>query len=235
MVAGWWDDIDLRNAGHVYYYYDAAGSRLIVSFVEAPLYSVSTASLTFQMIFTPDGKILAQYGLMDPGTSTLLSGTVGIQNSTSDDGLTVVYNAAYMHDNMAIEYSTQNWLSTNPTGGIIEPLSEEVVQVGFDATDLEDGAYSGLIVISSNDPDYPSHQIDVTMTVASWICVDIDGNGEVNIADLVYVVAYSFESGPPPPVMSAADADGSGEVNIADIVMIVEYMFAEGPQPTCGQ
>jgi len=68
----------------------------------------------------------------------------------------------------------------------------------------------------------------------NYICGDIDNNGsEPDIADLVYLVDYMFNSGPPPEVMEAANMDGEGEITIADLVVLVDYMFNSGPPPTC--
>ncbi|MCK4461217.1 MAG: hypothetical protein KAW46_05405, partial [candidate division Zixibacteria bacterium] len=67
-----------------------------------------------------------------------------------------------------------------------------------------------------------------------FVCGDIDGDGsDVNIADLVYLVDYMFNSGPEPPVMDAANVDGLDEINIADLVYMVDYMFNSGPEPDC--
>ncbi|MCK4625156.1 MAG: VCBS repeat-containing protein [Phycisphaerae bacterium] len=70
-----------------------------------------------------------------------------------------------------------------------------------------------------------------------FICGDIDGSGTlpIDIADLVYLVDFMFNSGPEPPIMDAADVDGSGvlPIDIADLVYLVDYMFNEGPEPTC--
>ncbi|MDH3890132.1 MAG: thrombospondin type 3 repeat-containing protein [candidate division Zixibacteria bacterium] len=53
----------------------------------------------------------------------------------------------------------------------------------------------------------------------------------VDIADLVYLVDYMFNGGPPPPVMEEADVDGSTVLDIADLVYLVDYMFSGGPPP----
>ena len=64
---------------------------------------------------------------------------------------------------------------------------------------------------------------------------DIDGNGiGPFIDDLVYLVDWMFNSGPPPPNMANADVDGSGGVDIADLVYLVDYMFNSGLAPVCG-
>lgn len=61
---------------------------------------------------------------------------------------------------------------------------------------------------------------------------DLNGDSEVDIADLVYFVTFSFNSGPEPvPSLFAADLNCDTEVDIADIVYMVTYMFSGGPSP----
>lgn len=63
---------------------------------------------------------------------------------------------------------------------------------------------------------------------------DVDGDLEgPNIGDLVYLVDYMFNSGPPPPLELAANVDGLGALDIADLVYLVDYMFNGGPAPVC--
>ncbi|MFH1891979.1 MAG: dockerin type I repeat-containing protein [Candidatus Zixiibacteriota bacterium] len=66
------------------------------------------------------------------------------------------------------------------------------------------------------------------------ICVpgDADGSGEVDIDDVVYLIAYIFSGGlPPTPDVCCGDADGSGEVDIDDVVYLIAYIFTGGPAP----
>ncbi|MFQ5452837.1 MAG: dockerin type I repeat-containing protein, partial [Candidatus Zixiibacteriota bacterium] len=70
----------------------------------------------------------------------------------------------------------------------------------------------------------------------SYVYGDVDGSGEVDIADLVYFVDYSFNSGPAPFNMNAADVDGTCTIDIGDVVYMVDYMFSNppGPAPVAG-
>ena len=56
-----------------------------------------------------------------------------------------------------------------------------------------------------------------------YLCGDVnnDGGQIIDVSDLVYLVEYMFNEGPPPPVMEAGDCDGSGEINIADLAYLV--------------
>ena len=61
--------------------------------------------------------------------------------------------------------------------------------------------------------------------------VDHDPMGVLDIADLVYLVTYMFDGGPPPPCPGEADVDASVLIDIADLIYLVDYMFNTGPAP----
>lgn len=63
---------------------------------------------------------------------------------------------------------------------------------------------------------------------------NIDGAGVIDIADMVYLVEFMFESGPLPIPYAAGDVDCSGSIDIGDLVYLVSYMFGGGPLP-CSQ
>ncbi len=65
------------------------------------------------------------------------------------------------------------------------------------------------------------------------VCGDLDGDGEVNVADLTYFVEWLFYGGPPPARVDRADIDGSGSPNVADLTYLVDYLFFGGPPPSC--
>lgn len=61
---------------------------------------------------------------------------------------------------------------------------------------------------------------------------DPNASGNINIADVTYLIAYIFSGGPPPlPALSSGDANCSGSVNIADITFLIARIFAGGPPP----
>ncbi len=336
MIAMWWDDLDPRKGGMIYYYYDAANERFIVSFDGIPNYysTTGTGSLHFQAILLPNGKIILQFGSMDPGADGdgLTGSTIGIENIGGDDGLEVVYNAPYIHNDMAILFNAASWLSVEPGSGSIVPFGEDVVNVNFDAAELPEGDYYGQITFNSNDPDTPELDIPVTMTVlnqtapppapamvspedgatdlpqpitldwdnvsgadmyqmqldssatfsgaklmdtsmagthcdvdnldegatyywrvrahnsmgwgdwsaawsftteVTWICGDINDDGDLNIFDITYVILYLYVDGPPPPNPDAADVNSDGTIDIFDATYMITFLYLGGPAPNC--
>ncbi len=60
---------------------------------------------------------------------------------------------------------------------------------------------------------------------------DVNSTGSINVSDLVYLVAYSFQSGPAPVCAEEGDVNGSGTINVSDLVYLVAYSFQSGPAP----
>jgi hypothetical protein len=63
------------------------------------------------------------------------------------------------------------------------------------------------------------------------LCGDADGSSNVDIADVVYLIAYIFSGGPAPSPLLAGDANCDGAVDIADAVYLIAYIFSGGPEP----
>ena len=162
LVAPFWDDLHFRATNRAYYYND--GTKFIVQWTEVD--RITTGSqLTFQALLYPDGRIRYQYLTMN--SPLLTSATIGIQNAARDDGLTVVYNAPYIHDNMAIEFTRiPEWMRVSPTGGTIPAGGSREITVAFVApAELADGVHEGSIVVSSNDPYTPQVTVPVRLNV----------------------------------------------------------------------
>ena len=62
---------------------------------------------------------------------------------------------------------------------------------------------------------------------------DANGNGAIDIADVVYLMNYLFTDGPAPDPLEAGDANCDGIVDIADVVYLINYLFIGGPPPAC--
>jgi len=57
-------------------------------------------------------------------------------------------------------------------------------------------------------------QID---TCANQFIGDVDNSGAHDIADLVYLMAFLYQGGPNPPVMSNADVNGDCLIDTNDV------------------
>lgn len=60
---------------------------------------------------------------------------------------------------------------------------------------------------------------------------NVDNLGEINVADLTYLVGFLFRGQSDPPCMQEADVDASGSVIISDLTYLVAFLFRGGPAP----
>ena len=236
LIAPLWDDLNFEDGGQAYYF--ASGDSLIVSYVNVPHYNSGgpTGPYTFQIILLSDGDIVFQYkDINSPDNSA----TVGIQNSDGSDGLQVVFNAAYLHNQLAVVFDRpNNWLTVDPSSGTVEPDQSLDVTVTFDAAELDEGTYSGNLLLESNDPANPSVEIPVTFEVlppgfCDYVPGDINGDGLVLASDVIYGAEY-FHGGPVPPdscfddstqawLYVAGDVNGNCDFLGSDISYLVSY------------
>ncbi len=228
LIAPFWDDLNPSADGQVYYYNDEANGRFIVEWHNVPHY-YNEGSYSFEAILYPDGEILFQYQNMN---GDLTSATIGIENSNASDGLQVVYNASYVHNNLALLITTnQGWLSEDPRSGFLDPGESIAINAIIDATELENGVYTADIMILSNDPEEDSIVIPVTLTVQTYLSGDANGDGQITQSDLNYLANYLFQGGPAPDPFLAGDANGDCDVTTVDLVYLANYLFSGGPPP----
>jgi hypothetical protein len=97
---------------------------------------------------------------------------------------------------------------------------------------IEGQSYIRVEVVDSDSPK-KKDTVDMYITILAppYICGDADGSGEVDIDDVVFLIAYIFSGGPAPDPLAAGDADCSGEMDIDDAVYVIQYIFSGGPAP----
>jgi hypothetical protein len=67
-----------------------------------------------------------------------------------------------------------------------------------------------------------------------YVSGDADGTSEVDIDDVVYLLAYIFSGGQAPNPIESGDPDCSDSVDIDDAVYLLNYIFSGGPDPCFG-
>ena len=72
---------------------------------------------------------------------------------------------------------------------------------------------------------------DLIIQESSYICGDATGSGDVDIDDVVHLIAYIFSGGPAPVPYESGDADCSETVDIDDVVWLIGYIFSGGNIP----
>jgi len=85
-------------------------------------------------------------------------------------------------------------------------------------------------------PLYGFGSINASRAIAMAAAGDVNASTDVDIDDVVYLIAYIFTGGDAPlPYPFIGDSDCSGGVDIDDVVYLIAYIFTNGPKPvrTC--
>jgi hypothetical protein len=227
ILAVYWDDLNPETGGAVYSYVDSSNQRFIVQW-DAVRHYYDGNPQTFQLILHEDGTIIYQYHTVSEATDC----TVGIESPAGTDGLQIVFNGAYLHDELAVRISDASpvpWLSVAPLAGVVDPMSEVDLTVSYDAAGLSDGMYSAILELASNDQDEPTIDVPVTLTVSS----DPTGVGDT-------IVPASFALGRPRPnpfgastsIGYAVPAGGAQvSIDVFDVSGRLVRRLASGPRP----
>ena len=60
---------------------------------------------------------------------------------------------------------------------------------------------------------------------------DANGNGIIELGDVVYLITYLYKGGPLPKPLEAGDCNCSGHVDLGDVVYLLTYLYKNGPLP----
>ena len=66
-------------------------------------------------------------------------------------------------------------------------------------------------------------------------CGEVNGDGAINVADVVFIINAVFKSGPLPSPPCRGDANSDSAFDLGDAVFLVNYIFKSGspPMATC--
>ena len=75
--------------------------------------------------------------------------------------------------------------------------------------------------------------VDTLLTIyeTTFIRGDANGDGNINSADVSYIINYLFVGGPAPNPLWVGDANSDGNINSADAAYLINYLFVGGPAP----
>lgn len=60
---------------------------------------------------------------------------------------------------------------------------------------------------------------------------DVNGDSLINLLDVVFLIHYLFEGGPPPNPPAAGDVTGDCFIGLSDLIWLINYLYRSGPPP----
>jgi len=67
----------------------------------------------------------------------------------------------------------------------------------------------------------------------SFLLGDANGDGTIEIGDVIYVINYLYKGGSAPDPLMRADVNCDLIVDLGDVIYLLNYLFKNGPEPDC--
>ncbi|PJA51767.1 MAG: hypothetical protein CO167_12265 [Candidatus Marinimicrobia bacterium CG_4_9_14_3_um_filter_48_9] len=227
MIAAWWDDLNGGSftPGQIFVWNNGIDSS-IVTFKNMPRWGTSL-TYTFQIIMEIGGTMTLQYGeLQGPTTSA----TIGIQNATSDIGLTVLYNSiSNIDDHTILQILRPNgWFMASQWSGTLAPGESGSFPVRIVTRGLTPGDYSIPLQLLSNANNAPDIALNVNLQVALGTLPpgDVNQDYRVNVLDFNLMVEMILQRvAASPTQISAGDLHPDGIIDVLDLVALLDVIL----------
>ncbi|HPI86230.1 MAG TPA: hypothetical protein PLR01_07640, partial [Bacteroidales bacterium] len=155
FIAWFWDDLKIDSA-ITRVYYKNYEEKTVVQFTKMVHYPGTESFITGQVIMMVNGSILLKYRLVSEDFETT-GATAGIQSWNSQQGLQVVYNAEYVHSELAVRFDlNRNFItSVNPSTLTLPPGTQETIWITYSSTGFEVGSYEQDLKCITSHPELP--------------------------------------------------------------------------------
>lgn len=120
-------------------------------------------------------------------------------------------------------FSMSNEIITGTSGAILNAsltIGESVSEGSYEAT------ISNIVVTKTDGTQLKLSDSKFNIVVTNVIKGDANGDGEVNVSDIVEIVNYIMNKPSDKFVFAAADVNEDGEVNVTDIVKVVSIIMS---------
>jgi len=71
--------------------------------------------------------------------------------------------------------------------------------------------------------------------IIDYLPGDADGNGTVDLGDILFLISYLYKGGPAPVPMAVGNVNADCVVDLGDVLYLISYLYKGGPapQPSC--
>jgi hypothetical protein len=155
FIAWFWDDLMIDTAISKVYFKNFE-EKTVVQFTKMVHYPGTESFITGQVIMMANGSILMKYRQVTADFETT-SATAGIQSWNPELGLQVVYNAEYVHSELAVRFDLhRNFItSVNPSSLTLPPGTQETIWITYSSVGFASGSYEQDLKCVTSLAEYP--------------------------------------------------------------------------------
>ncbi len=123
-----------------------------------------------------------------------------------------------------------DWLTISPLSGEVSPTDSLSLFLTLNTVNhLPSESLETSLIIGSNDPNEPQIAVPVKVIIIG----DANGDGVIDVGDVVYLINYLYKNDSAPNPLQAGDASCNGVVDVGDVIYLINYLYKGGPAPIC--
>ncbi len=113
-------------------------------------------------------------------------------------------------------------------------LASDIADTSYTITGHSSGRYFYRVRAKDAEDQLSVYAVPKPVTIYSnFTCGDVNGDSNVDVLDIIYLINFKFKGGPEPVIMDAANVDGNGTVDVLDIIYFIAFKFKDGPDLNC--
>ncbi len=191
---------------------------------------IEEISIPANYIFSPDKMYVSGY----LGDTIAISGNIYETFGQHEIILDSLILDAWLYQvGMTDSLSTINWVIGYDNYAAPDSFIIYTLDASIDSA-LTAGMYSGKIrgFIGSD-----TVVCDILVDVMFANCGDANGDDNINLLDILYLISYLYGNPPgnPPDPIEAGDANADHIINLLDILYLIDFLYGDpaGPEPQC--
>jgi hypothetical protein len=98
---------------------------------------------------------------------------------------------------------------------------------------IDTGSYKIKVIARDENGVFSEWSDELIVVISEYQRGDANGDGLIDVGDVVYLINYLFKNGPAPSALPAGDVNCDSVVDVGDVVYLINYLFKSGPPPSC--
>ncbi|PKK82738.1 MAG: hypothetical protein CVT49_12100 [candidate division Zixibacteria bacterium HGW-Zixibacteria-1] len=248
--------LDAANCdGYIYYHLVSGGTNFAPGVPGGFTTSLTDSTITFGWEPSLDdhtSQALIKYNLrigVTPGGNEIMSGVTPpwAPNVEHNERWTIyidtrlycdIYWSVQAQDGSYLrsEWAAERVFRNDPDGdGIGFACDNCPDNTNSSQSDVDEDGFGDVCDNCANvyNPDQADLDNDGTGDACDFLCGDGNGDGIINMLDILFIINYLYKNGPEAVPLEAMDVDGNGFYNLFDIIVFINYLYRNGPTIHC--
>jgi len=97
----------------------------------------------------------------------------------------------------------------------------------------DSSSYEIKVIAKDENGVFSQWSDPLTVDICVFFYGDANGDGVIDLGDVLYLINYLYKGGTAPDPLEAGDCNCDGVVDLGDVLYLISYLYKGGPAPDC--